>query len=173
MENMSKALLMAAGVLIGVMTLAIIVMLFNQGGEFSSSYDRKLSLEAIQNYNQPFTRLLTINTTSEEQEIDIYDIISVVNYAKNINYNLGYPNPNDNYNYITINIMTKINSTSYFELRINSTEKKEMKDIAGSSFSQEDYHDMIKEMADKKFGITIKSYNIEEKVNKVDFYIIP
>ncbi len=88
MENISKALLIAGGVLIGVLLLTVIVVMFSKGADFSSSYDSKREEEAIKSYNEPFTKLLAISDNDDigkEGKITIYDIITVANYAQSIN----------------------------------------------------------------------------------------
>ena len=56
MENASKALLMAGGILIGILLLALMVTLFAGAGSLSKSYDEAKQSEAIQNFNSNFTK---------------------------------------------------------------------------------------------------------------------
>lgn len=100
MENASKALLMAAGVLIGILVLTLALFLYS---DFSSSISRVQSeREQAQDnqFNTQFTKYIGTDVT-------IYDIISVINLAKSNNQNYGLTQADasdlDSY-YITVNI---------------------------------------------------------------------
>lgn len=100
MENASKALLMAAGVLIGMLVLTLALFLYS---DFSSSISRVQSeREQAQDnqFNTQFTKYIGTDVT-------IYDIISVINLAKSNNQNYGLTQADasdlDSY-YITVNI---------------------------------------------------------------------
>mgnify|MGYP004635169463 FL=1 len=56
MENISKALLIAAGVLIGILVLTIAVYLFINFGKTSREYAEKLDKIEIQKYNGNFDK---------------------------------------------------------------------------------------------------------------------
>lgn len=74
MENASKALYMAAGVLIGMMILGVFVYLFRAGGEVGQNYEQKQSQEQLQLFNSKFEYFDKNNNT-------IMDMISVTNLA--------------------------------------------------------------------------------------------
>ena len=76
MENASKALLMAAGVLIGVLILSLIVTLFASAGSLSNEYEKTKKAEAIQQFNVNFTKYLG-------QELTIHQVVTICNFAKN------------------------------------------------------------------------------------------
>ena len=83
MENASKALLMAAGVLIGILILSLAVFLFVDFGEKTSKlYDRIEESQLLQ-YNAQYT------IYAGRTDITIYDIISVANLAKQNNADYG------------------------------------------------------------------------------------
>ena len=71
MENASKALMMAAGVLVGVLILALMVTLFASSNEVSSEYEQTKKAEAIQQFNTNFTKYLG-------QDLTIHQIIKFV-----------------------------------------------------------------------------------------------
>ena len=100
MENASKALLMAAGVLIGMLVLTLALFLYS---DFSSSISRVQSeREQAQDnqFNTQFTKYIGTDVT-------IYDFIAVINLAKSNNQNYGLTQADasdlDSY-YITVNI---------------------------------------------------------------------
>lgn len=78
MENASKALLMAGGVLIGLLVIGALVLMVNQLGSYQKQNVGTEQEKQIAQFNQEFTRFT-------EQRIDGTDIISLVN--KVIDYN--------------------------------------------------------------------------------------
>lgn len=82
MENASKALLMAAGVLIGIMVLSLAVYLY---ANFSQIY---ADMNA-QNESQKLAQFNTQYTVYEHRtDLTIYDILTIISYAKENNQNL-------------------------------------------------------------------------------------
>ena len=76
MENASKALLMAAGILVGVLILALMATLFINSKNVNSEYERNKQAEAVQQFNVNFTKYVGHNIT-------IHDAISITNFAQN------------------------------------------------------------------------------------------
>lgn len=79
MENASKALLMAGGVLLGVLILALMVTLFASASGLSKTYEETKQSEAIQQFNSNFTKYLGKKLTTHE-------VVTICNFA-NINNN--------------------------------------------------------------------------------------
>ena len=84
MENASKALLMAAGVLIGVLILTLMVYLFVDFGTISAQIHSQVSQRQINEFNSKFTSYESYEDEGKS-EITIYDVITVTNYAKENN----------------------------------------------------------------------------------------
>lgn len=74
MENASKALLMAGGILVGVLILALMVTLFASANSLFSTYDDNKKAEAVQQFNVNFTQFVG-------RELNIYDAITICNFA--------------------------------------------------------------------------------------------
>lgn len=74
MENASKALLMAGGILVGVLILALMVTLFFSSKELTSSYDKRKQAEAVQQFNVNFTKYLG-------QDLTIHQVVTICNFA--------------------------------------------------------------------------------------------
>lgn len=74
MENASKALLMAGGILLGILILALMVTLFVGAGNLSKSYEVGKQADAIQNFNANFTKYLG-------KELTIHDVVTISNFA--------------------------------------------------------------------------------------------
>lgn len=78
MENASKALIMAAGVLIGILIISLAVYLFVDFGSTSAEINAQNAEKQINQFNSKFT-------SYADKELTIYDVITVVNYAKENN----------------------------------------------------------------------------------------
>lgn len=79
MENASKALLMAGGVLIGLLILALAVYLFTTFGAQSREIQEEIQIQQLTQYNAQYTIYVG------REDITIYEIISVANLAKENN----------------------------------------------------------------------------------------
>lgn len=103
MENASKALLMAAGVLIGVLILSLAVFLFVDFGANSKGIYSEIEKNQLTQYNAQYT------IYSGRSNITIYEIVSVINLAKQNNQDYeGYSNFED-----TFKVSVYIGSTDY------------------------------------------------------------
>lgn len=79
MENASKALLMTTSVLIAIMVIGIATYVFNIFGTFAKNKEEDLYNKQIGVFNAQFVKYETM------EDINIHDIITVANYAKNYN----------------------------------------------------------------------------------------
>ncbi len=75
MENASKALLMAAGILVGILILSLMTTLFVSSKQLSTSYDKTKNEEAIQQFNVNFTKYLG-------KELTIHEVVTISNFAR-------------------------------------------------------------------------------------------
>lgn len=80
MENASKALLMAGGVLIGVLVISLAVYLFADFGATSAEINAQNAQKQITSFNAKFTAY-----QGYTDDITIYDIVSLATYAKENN----------------------------------------------------------------------------------------
>lgn len=103
MENASKALLMAASVLIAMMVIGIATYVFNIFGTFAKDQEEELYNKQIGEFNAQFTKYETM------EEINIHDIITLANYAKDYNEANGIIDNSDKA-YIKVNIQAKQNN---------------------------------------------------------------
>ena len=90
MENASKALIMAAEVLIGVMILAVGVYLFNMFASYSSEQYEKIESAQTAAFNAQFLQFYGTGENGKPVECTIHDIVSLANLAQknNIEYEL-------------------------------------------------------------------------------------
>ena len=80
MENASRALLMAAGVLLGVMIISIAVALFSSFGDSSANIMSEIEKSQIAEFNSQFTKYYGI-----ENGISSHDVVTIVNLARESN----------------------------------------------------------------------------------------
>ena len=82
MENASKALIIAGGVLLAIMILALLVYMGTAMTDMAESQDRKLAAQQLEEFNKSY---LVYNKTKMYGT----DVITVVNKAINHNKNIG------------------------------------------------------------------------------------
>lgn len=75
MENASRALLMAGGILLGILILSLMVTLFASSSSLSKTYDQSKQSEAIQRFNANFTQYIG-------QDLTIHQVLTIYNFAK-------------------------------------------------------------------------------------------
>lgn len=83
MENASKALLMAAGVLIGVLIISLAVYLFIDFGTTSAEVNQQNVNQQLVQFNSKFT------SYEGREDLSIYDVITVGGYAQENNKYYG------------------------------------------------------------------------------------
>lgn len=86
MENATKALLMAAGVLMGILILSLAVYLFIDFGQKAENINEQITSNQLLKFNAQF------NVYEGRDDITIYEIISLVNLANQNNENYGSSN---------------------------------------------------------------------------------
>lgn len=108
MENASKALIMAAEVLIGVMIISIGVYLFNVFGQYSADNTKRIEDTQISEFNNQFLKFYGSRTNDEGKvepiKCTIHDIVSLANLAKENNKNYGLEKEDNKTRYIRIDI---------------------------------------------------------------------
>lgn len=104
MENASKALLMAAGVLMGMMILSLAVYLFANFGGTSSQIHDNAETNQLNQFNSEFTSYVG------KDNVTIHDVISMANLATQNNQNYEFARRsvrqvtgNDNYIQVILN----------------------------------------------------------------------
>lgn len=74
MENATKALLIAGGVLIAIIIMSVMIITFQKTGNVSKTYDKTIDQEEISKFNENFTRYLG-------KELSIQQTITITNFA--------------------------------------------------------------------------------------------
>lgn len=83
MENASKALIVAAGVLIAVMIASFMMLVLRKAGRMSAEYESQRSDLELANFNSQFEYFARENNT-------YFDIMTVANMAYDVNHNNQY-----------------------------------------------------------------------------------
>lgn len=78
MENASKALIIAGGILIGILILSVGVYIVQTAGRLSESYDEKLMQDEINAFNDKFLRY-----AKEIRGQELYSLINLVKETNN------------------------------------------------------------------------------------------
>ena len=123
MENASKALIMAAVVLIAIMILSLAVYLVVTFGSFSAEVHKQNEQNEIQAFNAQFLAYQNMD------HVTIYDIVTVANYARenNTNYELETNSRNNKNTYY---VSVKIGNNDYVEVfNKNSLDEKIKQDL--------------------------------------------
>ena len=128
MENASKALIMAAGVLIGILILSLAVYLFFDFASTSSRLHEETRLNQFNEFNAQFT------SYEVKDDNTFYDIITLVNLAKNNNqyYELTTSEEGNYYISVNVNKGTYINNLEKLsENKLNELLKSEINEQNG------------------------------------------
>ena len=141
MENASKALLMAAGVLVGIMILTIAVYLFSSFGGTSSQIQDNIRQNQISQFNSQFTKY------EGKDNVTIYDVISMANLATENNQYYGFakktPTGSDNYIAVYLDGISiefgAGTSNSYVTSEYNKKISKAVEEIADGSIELQTY----------------------------------
>lgn len=128
MENASKALIMAAEILIGVMIISIGVYLFNVMGQYSSETTSQMEDTQIAQFNNQFLKYygtITGDTGQIENiKVTIHDIVGLANLARQSNERYGFTEAepiSDSSYYIQIDL--KIGHTTYRNLEMKTQDE--------------------------------------------------
>ena len=115
MENATKALIIAAEVLIGVMILSLAVYLFVTFGQTAKEVDERNAETQLLQFNEQYATYLG------RKDLTIYDVISITNKAKENNQ--VYENNENDENYIVVNINGNINGAAQRDLQKKTEEQ--------------------------------------------------
>lgn len=89
MENASKALLMTASILVGVILLSLGIYLVNSFRNFSQTYSESIETHKMEQFNSQFTAFST------RKNISMHEILTLTNFANEFNF-INNLEPDDN-----------------------------------------------------------------------------
>lgn len=114
MENATKALMIAAGVLIGILILSLGVYLYYALGGYMTSTQEQLEANAKNKFNTQFLKYINVSggSTDPDHELTIQDVITAANLANQNNIQHGLTaDAGANSYYVTVN--AKINGIEW------------------------------------------------------------
>ena len=140
MENASKALIMAAGVLLGVMIISFAVYLFSTFGSYSNDVYLQMEARRMDAFNSQFTKYYGTEQRENPYDINsdkyyngpilctVQDVVTIAKLARDSNAKYGvyeddpnYVSTNPNDMYVTVNLLSLKNKGYNIE---NWTENK-------------------------------------------------
>ena len=145
MENASKALIMAAGILVGILIISLAVYLFADLGGTSAKINKQVEQQKIVQFNSQFTSYI-------EKELTIYDVVTILGYAQE--NNKYYEGSNDE----QIQVILKNKTiTEYSEEQKKQLIESDQNNLANNEL--------------KKYKLQEKNikYNKNEKVTEITF----
>lgn len=150
MENASKALLIAAGVLIGILVLSLAIYLIITFGSYSSRIQDQNEQKLLTEFNSQFL------VYEGRENLTIYDVINIANLAKENNdkYELNKSYKNDK-------------SSAYISVKLNTDnlESKSIEELYSSYIKLTPDKNLTKLYKCKKVSIS----NITGRVYQVNF----
>ncbi len=171
MENVAKALLLAGAVLIGVLLLGNYTNSMKKTSTYTEQYMEKVDNSEIRKYNSDFTK-------NVGNELNMYEVVSLINKALYIDEDCGFDKKNENY--IKVTLKFKNTSDNHDDI-ISDFFSNTSQDYNG-------YHDEIYRYLEKyydnsiklesgvwkkeeyqTFNITIDSYHTDGKIHEVTF----
>lgn len=169
MENASKALIMAAGVLIGVILLSLMAYMFISFAMSSAEIHKENEQNQLNEFNSQFTSYMG------KEGVTIYDVVTVANLAteSNIYYEFPRKTPTGNDNYIAVKLsnpkLAGYNNQNiergYVDIR-GATHKKEIKEYYDNLIRIALNNDMIDKT--DEYGNNYKAlreYNCDVKIS--------
>ena len=123
MENASKALIMAGGILISILLASFMVMMLRAGGAISQEYDAQQGANEIVKFNSQFE-------IYDKVDNNFFDVMTVANLAYDINKKNGY----DTQNSVTVNIIKQgaSNSIMYSVKPVEALDRNEFLNSSGN-----------------------------------------
>lgn len=155
MENASKALIMAATVLLGVMLLSIGVYLFSIFGGFSSQISNALSEKEINEFNAQFYKYQSYKDSEGNWQnlCRAQDIVTVANLAKDNNKKYEYDK----------------NASYYINVSVSNTPDKTFNLKRGPKFEEQNeemYEYFMKQFSLKKENNEPQYFRCAVDINK-------
>lgn len=144
MENASNALIIAGGVLIGILILSLAVYLFVDFGSTSAEINKQNEEQQLVLFNTKFT------SYEDKEGLTIYDVVTVAGYAKENNKYYG-DDDNDKYYVDNYKITVILKGATGIG---NGIDRNNLQDVT-------DYNKLVQD--EQKDVITLPTYKCEVK----------
>lgn len=128
MENASKALIMAASILLGVMIIAIGVYLFSSYAQYSSSTYKKIEQAQIDQFNSQFLKYygseeVTIRSYSSDPVSEKKEIVPILCTAHDIISLANLAQKNNQYYEIENEVTEGSEASNYIQIKLKKVDK--------------------------------------------------
>lgn len=137
MENASKALLMAAGVLVGVLLLSLAVFLFTIFGNFGSDMTTQMNEKNLSEFNAQFIKYQSYQDEDGKWQnlCRAQDVVTIANLAKENNSQYDYSKADEEteYYYVKVIVITGHTQRKNYETASLDEYIKFLKDYSGST----------------------------------------
>ncbi len=137
MENASKALLMAAGVLVGVLLLSLAVFLFTIFGNFGSDMTTQMDEKNLSEFNAQFIKYQSYQDEDGKWQnlCRAQDVVTIANLAKENNSKYDYSTADEKtgYYYVKVIVITGHTQRKNYETASLDEYIKFLKDYSGST----------------------------------------
>lgn len=148
MENASKALLMAAGMLLVVMIASVFALMYSTMSEYTKEYDRRKQTEELQAFNGQFEKYVHEGATAQ-------DVVTVINLAKTYIEKMEYTEADTEY-YIEVLGLGAINEKASLEIINEFLKDNSIYDDAGTKKV-------------KKYNVNLDKSDVTGKVKSITF----
>ena len=113
MENASKALIMAASVILGIMIITFSVFIFVIFKDYNAKNTSQIEEKEDSRFNSEFFKYY--ENGKDVLKVTPHDIVSIANFAKENNLKYSLNEPKENSYYVTIDVLTKNEKIYNFE----------------------------------------------------------
>ena len=110
MENASKALIMAGGMLLAILIVSLLVYAWSLFSKYQSSQDDLVNIEDTAKFNEQFTNY-------QRDNVKGYDILSLANKVTDYNYRKSESDRTNDENYVPITIVINLTDDNRKSLR--------------------------------------------------------
>ncbi len=177
MENASKALIMAGGVLISVLLASFMIMILRKAGSMSAEYDSQATANELVKFNSQFEAYVKTDNT-------FFDVITAANLAYDINKKNGNDSSNGVEVFLYKNKAMKDSDIEYSVLNRPDLAKNFFFEGKNTNKSKYIYSEIISTYADTKEDVTTTTEyqyyfegnaeysDVTGKVNKMNFIIV-
>ena len=110
MENASKALIMAGGMLLAILIVSLLVYAWSLFSKYQSSQDDLVNIEDTAKFNEQFTNY-------QRDNVKGYDILSLANKVTDYNYRKSESDRTNDENYVPITIVINLTDDNLKSLR--------------------------------------------------------
>ena len=140
MENATKALIMAGGVLISVLLISFLLILLRKGGAANAEYQTTMSDTELAKFNSQFE-------VYDRTDNTYFDVITVANLA----YDINTKNGNDINNGVSV-YLCEADGTVLYRIAPNNAAKKNLFFSGSNGTSTIDMYSLVSQYAKQKYN---------------------